>query len=137
MREPDIGGDVVAALGADGRRDIVRAAAVTLGAGGPEPKPPPEEFAPRRPGRRGRGSRSRRTGGSSRGSRCADYTRTPRAWAAGLQEHRDERETLAGAGRSRVRPLHLAASALACESGRLDGHEIRAIRLDRQDRTHP
>ncbi|MFC4050313.1 class I SAM-dependent methyltransferase [Actinomadura syzygii] len=63
--------------------------------------------------------------------------RTSRAWAAGLQEHWDECETLAGAGRSRVWLLYLAASALACESGRLGGHEISAIRLDREGRPRP
>lgn len=65
------------------------------------------------------------------------YATTLRAWAAGLQQHWDECETLAGPGRSRVWLLYLAASALACESGRLGGHEIRAIRRDREGRRHP
>ncbi|TDB86727.1 methyltransferase domain-containing protein [Actinomadura sp. KC216] len=57
-----------------------------------------------------------------------DHARTLRAWAAGLRRHWTECEELAGPGRARVWLLYLAASALACESGQIGRHEIRAIR---------
>ncbi|MFI0371426.1 class I SAM-dependent methyltransferase [Actinomadura sp. 1N219] len=59
-----------------------------------------------------------------------DHARTLRAWAAGLRRHWAECEELAGPGRARVWLLYLAASALACESGQIGRHEIRAIRRD-------
>ncbi|TDD30878.1 methyltransferase domain-containing protein [Actinomadura sp. KC06] len=59
-----------------------------------------------------------------------DHARTLRAWAAGLRRHWTECEELAGPGRARVWLLYLAASALACESGQIGRHEIRAIRRD-------
>lgn len=65
------------------------------------------------------------------------YARTLRAWAAGLQRHWAECADLAGPGRARVWLLYLAASALACESGRLGGHEICAIRRVREGHLGP
>ncbi|GAA2604619.1 class I SAM-dependent methyltransferase [Actinomadura fulvescens] len=62
------------------------------------------------------------------------HARTLRAWAANLQRHWAECAELAGAGRARVWLLYLAASALACESGRVGVHEICAIRRDRDGR---
>ncbi|POM27512.1 Cyclopropane mycolic acid synthase MmaA2 [Actinomadura rubteroloni] len=62
------------------------------------------------------------------------HARTLRAWAAGLQRHWAECAELAGEGRARVWLLYLAASALACESGRVGVHEIAAIRRDRDGR---
>lgn len=62
------------------------------------------------------------------------YARTLRAWAANLQRHGDECGGLATPGRVRAWLLYLAASALACESGRIGMHEIRAIRRDRDGR---
>ncbi|MQY03962.1 class I SAM-dependent methyltransferase [Actinomadura macrotermitis] len=62
------------------------------------------------------------------------HARTLRAWAAGLQRHWDRCAELAGPGRARVWLLYLAASALACESGRIGVHEIAAIRRDRDGR---
>ncbi|MFF5260745.1 class I SAM-dependent methyltransferase [Actinomadura viridis] len=62
------------------------------------------------------------------------HARTLRAWAANLERHWAECVELAGAGRARVWLLYLAASALACESGRIGVHEIRAIRRDRDGR---
>jgi cyclopropane-fatty-acyl-phospholipid synthase len=59
------------------------------------------------------------------------YARTLRAWAANLQRHWAECGELASPGRARVWLLYLAASALACESGRIGVHEIYAIRRDR------
>ncbi|TMQ90087.1 methyltransferase domain-containing protein [Actinomadura soli] len=59
-----------------------------------------------------------------------DHARTLRAWAAGLRRHWTECEQMAGPGRARVWLLYLAASALACESGQIGRHEIRAIRRD-------
>ncbi|RAY14341.1 SAM-dependent methyltransferase [Actinomadura craniellae] len=63
-----------------------------------------------------------------------DYARTLRAWAANLQRHWDECGALATPGRARAWLLYLAASALACESGRIGMHEICAIRRDRDGR---
>ncbi|GLW62094.1 cyclopropane-fatty-acyl-phospholipid synthase [Actinomadura rubrobrunea] len=62
------------------------------------------------------------------------HARTLRAWAANLQRRWDECAELAGPGRVRVWLLYLAASALACESGRIGVHEICAIRRDRDGR---
>jgi cyclopropane-fatty-acyl-phospholipid synthase len=62
------------------------------------------------------------------------HARTLRAWAANLQRHWTECVELAGPGRARVWLLYLAASALACESGRIGVHEICAIRRDRDGR---
>ncbi|MFD0685113.1 class I SAM-dependent methyltransferase [Actinomadura fibrosa] len=62
------------------------------------------------------------------------HARTLRAWAANLERHWAECVELAGPGRARVWLLYLAASALACESGRIGMHEICAIRRDRDGR---
>ncbi|WP_433333729.1 class I SAM-dependent methyltransferase [Spirillospora sp. CA-294931] len=62
------------------------------------------------------------------------HARTLRAWAANLQRHWAECSDLAGEGVARVWLLYLAASALACESGRIGVHEICAIRRDRDGR---
>jgi cyclopropane-fatty-acyl-phospholipid synthase len=67
-------------------------------------------------------------------ARREHHARTLRAWAAGLERHWTECVELAGPGRARVWLLYLAASALACESGRIGVHEIRAIRRDRDGR---
>ncbi|GAA4224869.1 cyclopropane-fatty-acyl-phospholipid synthase family protein [Actinomadura meridiana] len=56
------------------------------------------------------------------------HARTLRAWAANLQRGWDECAELVGPGRARVWLLDLAASALACENGRMGVHEILAIR---------
>ncbi|MBC6461113.1 class I SAM-dependent methyltransferase [Actinomadura sp. HBU206391] len=62
------------------------------------------------------------------------HARTLRAWAANLQRHWAECGVLATPGRARVWLLYLAASALACESGRIGVHEVYAIRRDREGR---
>jgi cyclopropane-fatty-acyl-phospholipid synthase len=62
------------------------------------------------------------------------YARTLRAWAANLQRHWADCGELTTPGRARVWLLYLAASALACESGRIGVHEVRAIRRDREGR---
>jgi cyclopropane-fatty-acyl-phospholipid synthase len=62
------------------------------------------------------------------------HARTLRAWAANLERHWATCAELAGTGRARVWLLYLAASALACESGRIGVHEIDAIRRDRDGR---
>ncbi|SEG46229.1 cyclopropane-fatty-acyl-phospholipid synthase [Thermomonospora echinospora] len=62
------------------------------------------------------------------------YARTLRSWAAGLRRHWTEAGELASPGRARVWLLYLAASALACESGRIGVHEIYAVRRDRDGR---
>ncbi|MBC6467165.1 class I SAM-dependent methyltransferase [Actinomadura alba] len=62
------------------------------------------------------------------------HARTFRAWAANLQRHWAECGALATPGRARVWLLYLAASALACESGRIGVHEIYAVRRDREGR---
>jgi cyclopropane-fatty-acyl-phospholipid synthase len=58
------------------------------------------------------------------------YARTLRAWAAGLQRHWRECGALASPGRARVWLLYLAASALACETGRIGMYEVCAIRRE-------
>ncbi|MEW2357319.1 class I SAM-dependent methyltransferase [Spirillospora sp. NPDC029432] len=68
------------------------------------------------------------------GARREHHARTLRAWAANLKRHWAECSELAGPGRARVWLLYLAASALACESGRIGVHEIGAIRRDRDGR---
>jgi cyclopropane-fatty-acyl-phospholipid synthase len=62
------------------------------------------------------------------------YARTLRSWAANLRRHWAEAGELASPGRARVWLLYLAASALACESGRIGVHEIYAVRRDRDGR---
>ncbi|MBA9003589.1 class I SAM-dependent methyltransferase [Thermomonospora cellulosilytica] len=62
------------------------------------------------------------------------YARTLRSWAANLRRHWTECGELATPGRARVWLLYLAASALACESGRIGVHEIHAVRRDRDGR---
>jgi cyclopropane-fatty-acyl-phospholipid synthase len=62
------------------------------------------------------------------------HARTLRAWAANLQRHWAECGALATPGRARVWLLYLAASALACESGRIGVHEVYAVRRDREGR---
>jgi cyclopropane-fatty-acyl-phospholipid synthase len=62
------------------------------------------------------------------------YARTLRSWAVNLQRHWAECGELASPGRARVWLLYLAASALACESGRIGVQEIHAIRRDRDGR---
>ncbi|TNY37192.1 class I SAM-dependent methyltransferase [Thermomonospora catenispora] len=62
------------------------------------------------------------------------YARTLRAWADNLRRHWDECGELATPGRARVWLLYLAASALACETGRIGVHEIHAVRRDRDGR---
>ncbi|MGH3244357.1 MAG: SAM-dependent methyltransferase, partial [Spirillospora sp.] len=63
-------GDAPIRLSADDKRDIVRTA-VTLGAVGPEPKPPPEELAPGRRAAGRHGAVRRGTGGRGTGGRGA------------------------------------------------------------------
>ncbi|TQM67579.1 cyclopropane-fatty-acyl-phospholipid synthase [Actinomadura hallensis] len=58
------------------------------------------------------------------------HARTLRAWATRLQRHWTECAELAGPGRARVWLLHLAASALACDNGRIGRYEIRAKRTN-------
>jgi cyclopropane-fatty-acyl-phospholipid synthase len=58
------------------------------------------------------------------------YARTLRAWADGLQRHWAECSGLASPGRARVWLLYLAASALACETGRIGMYELCAIRRE-------
>ncbi|MCW2916996.1 MAG: Cyclopropane-fatty-acyl-phospholipid synthase [Actinomycetia bacterium] len=60
------------------------------------------------------------------------YARTLRAWAAGLQQNWAECGGLASPGRARVWLLYLAASALACETGRIGMHEVCVTRRDRE-----
>jgi cyclopropane-fatty-acyl-phospholipid synthase len=62
------------------------------------------------------------------------HARTLRAWAANLQRRWAECGALATPGRARVWLLYLAASALACENGRIGVHEVCAIRRDRDGR---
>ncbi|HEX2312740.1 MAG TPA: class I SAM-dependent methyltransferase [Thermomonospora sp.] len=62
------------------------------------------------------------------------YARTLRSWAANLRRHWAECGELASPGRARVWLLYLAASALACESGRIGVHEVLAVRRDRDGR---
>ncbi|WP_084000154.1 class I SAM-dependent methyltransferase [Actinomadura kijaniata] len=62
------------------------------------------------------------------------HARTLRSWAANLQRHWAEAAELAGPGHARVWLLYLAASALACESGRVGVHEICAVRRDHDGR---
>ncbi|MGI8330618.1 class I SAM-dependent methyltransferase [Actinomadura scrupuli] len=58
------------------------------------------------------------------------YARTLRAWAAGLQRNWAECGRLASPGRARVWLLYLAASALACETGRIGMYEVSVVRRD-------
>ncbi|MGH3391226.1 MAG: class I SAM-dependent methyltransferase [Actinomadura sp.] len=62
------------------------------------------------------------------------HARTLRAWAANLQRRWVECGALTTPGLARVWLLYLAASALACENGRIGVHEVYAIRRDRDGR---
>jgi len=64
-----------------------------------------------------------------------DYAQTLRAWATALQNHWTECAALASPGRARVWLLYLAASALACDSGRVGFSEICAIRRNSEEST--
>jgi cyclopropane-fatty-acyl-phospholipid synthase len=56
------------------------------------------------------------------------YVRTLRAWVANLERHRTEAEALAGAPRTRIWRLYMAASAVAFERNRLSVHQVLAVR---------
>jgi cyclopropane-fatty-acyl-phospholipid synthase len=58
------------------------------------------------------------------------YVRTLRAWVANLERHREDAEALAGAPRTRVWRLYMAASAVAFERNRLSVHQVLAVRPD-------
>lgn len=62
-----------------------------------------------------------------------DYARTLREWTANLQANWDDCVALTSAGRCRVWLLYLAATALACEGGRLGLHEVLSIRPEGAD----
>jgi cyclopropane-fatty-acyl-phospholipid synthase len=61
-------------------------------------------------------------------ARREDQAATLRAWAAALQTHWTGCAALSSPGRARVWLLYLAASALACESGRVGYTELTAVR---------
>jgi cyclopropane-fatty-acyl-phospholipid synthase len=56
------------------------------------------------------------------------YVRTLRAWVVNLERHRTEAEALAGAPRTRIWRLYMAASAVAFERNRLSVHQVLAVR---------
>ncbi|MDX6567054.1 MAG: cyclopropane-fatty-acyl-phospholipid synthase [Gaiellales bacterium] len=58
------------------------------------------------------------------------YVRTLRAWVANLERHREDAEALAGAPRTRIWRLYMAASAVAFERNRLSVHQVLAVRPD-------
>ena len=58
------------------------------------------------------------------------YALTLRRWVANLEQGRDEAVRLVGEGRYRVWHLYMAASARLFEAGRLQVHQILAVRPD-------
>lgn len=58
------------------------------------------------------------------------YGRTLRAWVSNLEQHREELQELATAGRIRVWHLYLAASALAFERRQIGVNQVLAVRTD-------
>jgi cyclopropane-fatty-acyl-phospholipid synthase len=58
------------------------------------------------------------------------YARTLRAWVANLERRRADAEALAGAPRTRIWRLYMAASAVAFERNRLSIHQVLAVRPD-------
>jgi cyclopropane-fatty-acyl-phospholipid synthase len=63
------------------------------------------------------------------------YSRTLRAWSANLDQHWDEAQREAGAGRARVWRLYLAASAIGFEENRTSVHQVLAVRPDASGRS--
>jgi cyclopropane-fatty-acyl-phospholipid synthase len=58
------------------------------------------------------------------------YALTLRRWVANLEAHRDEAVRLVGEGRYRVWRMYMAGSARRFEQGRLEVHEVLAVRSD-------
>jgi cyclopropane-fatty-acyl-phospholipid synthase len=56
------------------------------------------------------------------------YALTLRSWVANLEEHWDEAVELAGEGRARVWRLYMAASAVGFEAGRIQVHQVLAVK---------
>jgi cyclopropane-fatty-acyl-phospholipid synthase len=58
------------------------------------------------------------------------YARTLRAWVRNLEENWDEAVAEVGVPRARIWRLYMAGSALGFEAGRLQVHQVLAIRPD-------
>jgi cyclopropane-fatty-acyl-phospholipid synthase len=58
------------------------------------------------------------------------YGRTLRTWVSNLEAHWDEAVSLAGAARARIWRLYLAGSAAGFEGGRINLHQVLAIKPD-------
>lgn len=58
------------------------------------------------------------------------YARTLRAWVSNLEGGWDEAVRLAGPGRARVWRLYMAGSALGFEAGRINVHQVLAVKQD-------
>lgn len=60
------------------------------------------------------------------------YSRTLRAWVANLEGRWDEAVRLVGPARAKVWRLYMAASALGFDAGRINVHQVVAVKPDRQ-----
>jgi cyclopropane-fatty-acyl-phospholipid synthase len=58
------------------------------------------------------------------------YALTLRRWVANLEAHREEAVRLVGEGRYRVWRLYMAASARRFEAGKIEVHQVMAVRPD-------
>jgi cyclopropane-fatty-acyl-phospholipid synthase len=59
------------------------------------------------------------------------YARTLRHWVANLEARWDEAVDLVGQARARVWRLYMAASAVNFEAGRIQIHQVLAVKPDR------
>jgi cyclopropane-fatty-acyl-phospholipid synthase len=58
-----------------------------------------------------------------------------RRWIANLERNWDAAERLVGAGRARVWRLYMAGSAIGFDAGRLQIHQVLAVKNDRVGRS--
>jgi cyclopropane-fatty-acyl-phospholipid synthase len=63
------------------------------------------------------------------------YAQTLRRWIANLERNWDAAERLVGAGRARVWRLYMAGSAIGFDAGRLQIHQVLAVKNDRVGRS--
>ena len=58
------------------------------------------------------------------------YALTLRRWVANIEANRDQAASLAGEGRYRVWRLYMAASARMFEAGKLQVHQVLAVKAE-------
>ncbi|MDP9226964.1 MAG: class I SAM-dependent methyltransferase, partial [Actinomycetota bacterium] len=63
------------------------------------------------------------------------YARTLRCWVANLESNWDHAASLSGLPRARIWRLYMAGAALGFESGRINLHQVLAVKPDREGRS--